>query len=123
MAGWTRSPPRFLQSWMTLIGDRLHVAAGGRPVRHPTPDDRHTVTETQLRRSLRLSSVSPIVYGATIGLAFISPFLPSIGVWEAISACGPSARKLIALQQADGTRLLRTALLHLAALRVPNRAA
>jgi len=61
-----------------------------------------TVTEKQLRRSLRMSSVSPIVYGITIPLAFVSPWICVI-VYIGLSgyfARGPSARALIAMQKA-----------------------
>jgi uncharacterized membrane protein len=60
-----------------------------------------TVTETQLRRSLRLSVVSPIVYGLTIPIAFLSPWI-CVVVYVMISgyfARGPSARALIAMQK------------------------
>lgn len=69
-----------------------------------------TVTEKQLRRSLRMSSVSPIVYGITIPLAFISPWI-CVAVYVGLSAYfarGPSARALIALQaEADEAAGLR----------------
>ena len=58
---------------MTLIGI-VFVAMWAHLVRHPE----HTiesVTEAQLRRSMRLALVSPIVYAATIALAFVSPFI------------------------------------------------
>jgi uncharacterized membrane protein len=61
-----------------------------------------SVTEKQLRRSLRMSSVSPIVYGITIPLAFLSPWICVI-VYIGLSgyfARGPSARALIAMQKA-----------------------
>src|SRR5215211_638973 len=57
---------------MTLIGV-VFVGMWVHLVRHPE----HTiesVTETQLRRSMRLALVSPIVYASTIALAFVSPF-------------------------------------------------
>jgi len=61
-----------------------------------------TVTEKQLRRSLRMSSVSPIVYGISIPLAFLSPWI-CVVVYIGLSgyfARGPSARALIAMQRA-----------------------
>lgn len=57
-----------------------------------------TVTPAQVRRSLRLSWVSPIVYGSTILLAFVSPYL-CIAVYVLLSAYfvrGPSSRALVA---------------------------
>jgi uncharacterized membrane protein len=61
-----------------------------------------TVTPTQLNRSVRLSSVSPIVYGLTIPIAFLSPWI-CVVVYVMLSgyfARGPSARALIAMQKA-----------------------
>ena len=58
---------------MTLIGI-VFVLMWLHLVRHPE----HTiesVTQAQLRRSLRLAYVSPIVYALTIGLAFVSPLI------------------------------------------------
>jgi len=83
---------------MTLIGI-VFVGMWAHLVRHPehTTDD---VTEVQLRRSLRLAAVSPIVYGATIGLAFVSPFI-CLGVYALLAvyfARGPSARALLAAE-------------------------
>jgi uncharacterized membrane protein len=85
---------------MTLIGV-VFTLQWWHLVRHP-----HlmvdSVTEKQLRRSLRLSSVSPIVYGLTIPLAFVSPWI-CVVVYVGLSAYfarGPSARALIALQRA-----------------------
>lgn len=57
-----------------------------------------TVTPAQVRRSLRLSWVSPVVYGSTIALAFVSPYL-CIAVYVALSIYfvrGPSSRALAA---------------------------
>lgn len=57
-----------------------------------------SVTPAHVRRSLRLSWVSPIVYGSTIALAFVSPYL-CIGVYVLLSAYfvrGPSSRALAA---------------------------
>lgn len=62
-----------------------------------------TVTPQQLRRSLRLSTVSPVVYGLTIPLAFVSPWL-CVVVYAGLSAFfarGPSARALVSIQQDD----------------------
>jgi uncharacterized membrane protein len=85
---------------MTLIGV-VFTLQWWHLVRHP-----HlmvdSVTQKQLRRSLRLSSVSPIVYGLTIPLAFISPWI-CVAAYVGISAYfarGPSARALIAMQRA-----------------------
>jgi uncharacterized membrane protein len=80
---------------MTLIG-LVFVAMWAHLVRHPEHIT-EGVTKTQLRRSLRLAAVSPIVYGATIGLAFVSPFLCLV-VYVMLAiyfARGPSARALL----------------------------
>jgi uncharacterized membrane protein len=83
---------------MTLIG-LVFVAMWAHLVRHPE----HTteeVTTVQLRKSLRLAAVSPLVYGATIGLAFVSPFL-CLAVYVMLAAYfarGPSARALLSEQ-------------------------
>jgi uncharacterized membrane protein len=80
---------------MTLIGI-VFVGMWVHLVRHPE----HTiesVTRVQLRRSLRLAYVSPIVYGATIGLAFLSPYLCLV-IYVLLAvyfARGPSARGLL----------------------------
>jgi uncharacterized membrane protein len=84
---------------MTLIGI-VFVGMWAHLVRHPE----HTVegvTEVQLRRSLRLAYVSPIVYGATIGLAFVSPYICLVIylMLAAYFAIGPSARALLASQK------------------------
>jgi uncharacterized membrane protein len=62
-----------------------------------------TVRPEQIRRSLRLSSVSPIVYGITIPLAFLSPYA-CIAVYALLSAYfarGPSARALLSMQETE----------------------
>ena len=80
---------------MTLIG-LVFVGMWAQLLRHPE----HTIgplTPVQLRRSLRLASVSPIVYGATIGLAFLSPYL-CVAVYVLLAlyfARGPAARGLL----------------------------
>ncbi len=83
---------------MTLIGI-VFVAMWVHLVRHPE----HTiesVTEAQLRRSMRLALVSPIVYALTIALAFVSPFicLVAYAMLAFYFARGPSARALLAAQ-------------------------
>ncbi len=83
---------------MTLIGI-VFMGMWLHLVRHPE----HTteaVTEAQLRRSLRLAAVSPIVYGITIGLAFVSPYLCLVvyAMLAVYFARGPSARALLAGQ-------------------------
>lgn len=84
---------------MTVIG-LVFTAMWWHLARHPE----HTidsVTETQLRRSLRLSTVSPIVYGITIPLAFVSPLL-CLAVYALLAgyfARGPSARALLAARE------------------------
>lgn len=84
---------------MTLIGI-VFLGMWAHLVRHPE----HTiesVTPVQLQRSLRLASVSPIVYGATIGLAFLSPYL-CLAVYVMLAvyfARGPSARGLLTAQE------------------------
>jgi uncharacterized membrane protein len=86
---------------MTLIGI-VFVGMWAHLVRHPERTDR--VTEAQLRRSLRLAAVSPVVYGMTIGLAFVSPYL-CLAVYAGLAvyfARGPSARAMLA-DQADDT--------------------
>ncbi len=81
---------------MTLIG-LVFLGMWWHLVRHPE----HTidsVTPTQLRRSFRLATVSPIVYGLTIPLAFVSPYLCLI-VYFGLSCYfvrGPSSRALLA---------------------------
>ncbi len=78
---------------IVFVGMWLHL------VRHPE----HTteaVTEVQLRRSLRLAFVSPIVYGVTIGLAFVSPYI-CLAVYVMLAlyfARGPSTRALLTAQ-------------------------
>lgn len=84
---------------MTIIG-LLFMGMWWHLVHHPehTVD---TVTEAQLRRSLRFSLVSPIVYGLTIPLAFVSPYL-CVVVYACLSAYfarGPSARALLAARE------------------------
>jgi TMEM175 potassium channel family protein len=84
---------------MTLIGV-VFVGMWAHLLRHPehTTED---VTPVQLRRSLRLASVSPIVYGITIGLAFVSPYI-CVVVYVMLAvyfARGPSARALLAVQE------------------------
>jgi uncharacterized membrane protein len=84
---------------MTIIGV-VFVGMWAHLVRHPE----HTidaVTPTQLRRSLRLAYVSPIVYGATIGLAFVSPYICLVAyvMLAVYFARGPSARALLASQE------------------------
>jgi uncharacterized membrane protein len=84
---------------MTLIGI-VFVAMWAHLVRHPEHTV-ETVTKYQLRRSMRLAFVSPIVYGATIGLAFVSPYL-CLAVYVLLAiyfARGPSARALIAEEE------------------------
>jgi len=86
---------------MTLIGI-VFVGMWAHLVRHPERTD--GVTEAQLRRSLRLAAVSPVVYGVTIGLAFVSPYL-CLAVYAGLAvyfARGPSARAMLA-DQADDT--------------------
>lgn len=80
---------------MTIIGI-VFVGMWAHLVRHPE----HTidsVTERQLRRSLRLACVSPIVYGVTIGLAFVSPYacLVVYAMLAVYFARGPSARAMV----------------------------
>jgi uncharacterized membrane protein len=86
---------------MTAIG-LVFLGMWWHLVRHPehTLD---TVTEAQLRRSLRLAAVSPIVYAITIGLAFVSPFICLVvyGLLAGYFARGPSARALLANQSTD----------------------
>jgi uncharacterized membrane protein len=84
---------------MTLIGV-VFVGMWSHLVRHPE----HTidsVTQVQLRRSLRLAYVSPIVYGVTIGLAFVSPYICLVAyvMLAVYFARGPSARALLASQE------------------------
>lgn len=84
---------------MTVIG-LLFMGMWWHLARHPehTLD---TVTEKQLRRSLKFSLVSPIVYGLTIPLAFLSPYLCLV-VYAGLSAYfarGPSARALLAARE------------------------
>ncbi|MFA5882946.1 MAG: TMEM175 family protein [Acidimicrobiia bacterium] len=80
---------------MTIIG-LLFMGMWWHLARNPD----HTiesVTESQLRRSLKLSSVSPIVYGLSIPLAFVSPYLCLV-VYAGLAAYfarGPSARALL----------------------------
>jgi uncharacterized membrane protein len=85
---------------MTLIGV-VFVGMWAHLVRHPehTTDE---VTTAQLRRSLRLAWVSPIVYGVTIGLAFVSPYICLVvyALLAVYFARGPSARALLAIQEA-----------------------
>ena len=83
---------------MTLIGI-VFVAMWAHLARHPE----HTtaaVTDVQLRRSMRLAAVSPVVYGVTIGLAFVSPYICLViyGLLAVYFARGPSARALITEQ-------------------------
>jgi uncharacterized membrane protein len=55
------------------------------------------VTPPQLRRSLRLSWVSPVVYAVTIALAFVSPYI-CIAIYVGLAvyfARGPSAKALV----------------------------
>jgi uncharacterized membrane protein len=80
---------------MTLIGI-VFVGMWAHLARHPE----HTVdsvSERQLRRSLRLAWVSPIVYGITIGLAFLSPYacLVVYALLAVYFARGPSARAMV----------------------------
>jgi uncharacterized membrane protein len=84
---------------MTVIG-LLFMGMWWHLTRHPehTLD---TVTEGQLRRSLKFSLVSPAVYGLTIPLAFVSPYLCLV-VYAGLSAYfarGPSARALLAARE------------------------
>ena len=84
---------------MTIIG-LLFMGMWWHLARHPehTID---TVTEAQLRRSLKFSLVSPVVYGLTIPLAFVSPYLCLV-VYASLSAYfarGPSARALLAARE------------------------
>jgi TMEM175 potassium channel family protein len=84
---------------MTLIGI-VFLCMWAHLVRHPERTI-ESVTPVQLRHSLRLASVSPIVYGATIGLAFLSPYL-CIAVYVMLAvffARGPSARGLLTAQK------------------------
>lgn len=84
---------------MTAIG-LIFMGMWWHLVRHPE----HTiasVTEAQLRRSLKFSLVSPVVYGSTILIAFVSPYV-CIVIYVALScyfARGPSARALIATDE------------------------
>jgi hypothetical protein len=60
-----------------------------------------SVTRVQLQRSLRFAYVSPIVYGATIGLAFLSPYLCLV-IYVLLAvyfALGPSARGLLTTRE------------------------
>ncbi len=84
---------------MTIIG-LLFMGMWWHLARHPehTID---TVTEAQLRQSLKFSLVSPVVYGSTILLAFVSPYLCLV-VYAALSGYfvrGPSARALVAARE------------------------
>jgi uncharacterized membrane protein len=84
---------------MTIIG-LLFMGMWWHLARHPehTID---TVTEAQLRRSLKFSLVSPVVYGLTIPLAFVSPYL-CVMVYAGLSAYfvrGPSSRALVAARE------------------------
>jgi TMEM175 potassium channel family protein len=83
---------------MTMIGI-VFVAMWAHLVRHPEHTT-ESVTEVQLRRSLRLAYVSPIVYGATIGLAFVSPYICLVAylMLALYFARGPSARALLSTQ-------------------------
>jgi uncharacterized membrane protein len=87
---------------MTAIG-LVFMAMWWHLVRHPE----HTidsVTPMQLRRSLRLAAVSPVVYGATIPLAFVSPYLCLV-VYAGLAvyfARGPSARALLVAADKPG---------------------
>jgi uncharacterized membrane protein len=84
---------------MMLIGI-VFVAMWAHLVRHPEHTV-ETVTQDQLRRSMRLAFVSPLVYGATIGVAFVSPYL-CLAVYVLLAiyfARGPSARALIAEEE------------------------
>lgn len=87
---------------MTVIG-LLFMGMWWHLARHPE----HTidsVTEGQLRRSLKFSLVSPVVYGLTIPLAFVSPYLCLL-VYAALSvyfARGPSARALLGARENVG---------------------
>jgi TMEM175 potassium channel family protein len=88
---------------MTVIGI-VFVGMWAHLVRHPE----HTidsVTVPQLRRSLRLAFVSPLVYGATIGLAFVSPYLCLVvyAMLAAYFARGPSARAMVEEQVTPGS--------------------
>lgn len=84
---------------MTVIG-LLFMAMWWHLARHPE----HTidsVTPAQLRRSLRYSLVSPVVYGLSIALAFVSPYLCLV-VYASLAAYfarGPSARALLASRE------------------------
>lgn len=65
--------------------------------RHPNLLD-DQAERPNLDRSIRLSLVSPVVYGLTIGLAFISP-VACLGAYALIAAylaAGPSSRALVA---------------------------
>jgi uncharacterized membrane protein len=88
---------------MTLIG-LVFVGMWAHLARHPdlTID---SVTEPQLRRSLRLACVSPIVYGITIGLAFISPYacLVVYALLAVYFAGGFSARAMVQDQASPAT--------------------
>jgi uncharacterized membrane protein len=80
---------------MTVIGI-VFVAMWAHLVRHPehTTDE---VTPEQLRRSLRFAWVSPVVYGVTIALAFVSPYI-CLAVYAMLAVYfvrGPSARALL----------------------------
>jgi uncharacterized membrane protein len=93
---------------MTIIGI-VFVGMWAHLVRHPELTI-ESVTERQLRRSLRLAWVSPIVYGASIGLAFLSPYVCLVvyALLAGYFARGPSARAMIEdpgaaeLPQGDG---------------------
>ena len=76
---------------MTLIGI-VFVAMWAHLVRHPE----HTiesVTEAQLRRSMRLALVSPIVYAATIASRVRQPVHLSRGVRDARRVLRRGARR------------------------------
>lgn len=63
-----------------------------------------SVTPAQVRRSLRLSWVSPVVYASTIAIAFVSPYA-CIVIYVGLAlyfARGPSARALVASGGAAG---------------------
>ena len=86
---------------MTLIGI-VFVGMWVHLVRHPERTI-ESVTEAQLRRSMRLALVSPIVYASTIALAFVSPFicLVAYAMLALYFARGPSARALLAAGDTD----------------------
>ena len=81
---------------MTMIG-LAFTAIWYHLARHPELLSGHA-DAANLRRSIRRSLVSPVAYGLTIGLAFVSPpaCLAVYGLIAAYLAGGPSSRALVA---------------------------